>query len=331
MEFTEYTCPVCNKRFVNGDDVVVCPDCGAPHHRECWDKTERCFYAERHAAGFSFENAGSEETDSADNGENAAGKTLICPRCGAENAGTDFFCGTCGFPLNEKDKTEPPKTEQTQNRAHGTPFGFGSAGAPMYDPMAGMKSDEEIAPNVNVGEAAKFIGKNTPYYLLVFKRIKQFGSGKFNFSAFLFTGAFFIYRKMYVHGIILILAMIGITVGSTAITMSNTWMTQMEYNDLVTGIYGGTLGAGKMNMLMLSAGLSLLRYGIMVFSGLSANKLYYKHCAKNISLMKQNNKDGGLNKELETRGGVNLPMAISFFAAFAVIYELCNYYLLFQL
>ena len=68
MEFTEYTCPVCNKRFVNGDDVVVCPDCGAPHHRECWEKTERCFYAERHAAGFSFENAGSEETDSADNG-----------------------------------------------------------------------------------------------------------------------------------------------------------------------------------------------------------------------------------------------------------------------
>ena len=29
MEFTQYTCPVCDKRFENGDDVVVCPECGS--------------------------------------------------------------------------------------------------------------------------------------------------------------------------------------------------------------------------------------------------------------------------------------------------------------
>jgi len=38
-----------------------------------------------------------------------------------------------------------------------------------------------------------------------------------------------------------------------------------------------------------------------------------------------------LDKELEARGGVNLPMAISFFAAYLVIYELCNIYLFMQL
>ena len=35
MDFTKYTCPVCGETFQNGDDVVVCPECGAPHHREC--------------------------------------------------------------------------------------------------------------------------------------------------------------------------------------------------------------------------------------------------------------------------------------------------------
>ena len=38
MEFTEYKCPVCDKQFKKGDDVVVCPECGAPHHRECYEK-----------------------------------------------------------------------------------------------------------------------------------------------------------------------------------------------------------------------------------------------------------------------------------------------------
>ena len=30
MEFSEYKCPVCNETFKSGDDVVVCPECGAP-------------------------------------------------------------------------------------------------------------------------------------------------------------------------------------------------------------------------------------------------------------------------------------------------------------
>ena len=30
MEFTQYNCPVCETEFENGDDVVVCPECGTP-------------------------------------------------------------------------------------------------------------------------------------------------------------------------------------------------------------------------------------------------------------------------------------------------------------
>ena len=44
MEFTQYNCPVCEKKFENGDDIVVCPECGTPHHRECYDSLGRCFY-----------------------------------------------------------------------------------------------------------------------------------------------------------------------------------------------------------------------------------------------------------------------------------------------
>ncbi len=49
--YTGYRCPVCGKAFAQGDDVVVCPDCGAPHHRECYRSLGRCAYEEKHAAG----------------------------------------------------------------------------------------------------------------------------------------------------------------------------------------------------------------------------------------------------------------------------------------
>lgn len=330
MEFTQYTCPVCENRFENGDDVVVCPECGAPHHRECWEELGHCFYEERHGEGFSFEDAADGDGE---NGDSAA-ETVVCQRCGAENEKTNFYCGTCGYPMHAEDRTEQTNAQQTQNQppySQGMPFGFGATGNPMYDPMAGMNSEEEIADGVKVGEAAKFIGKNTPYYLQVFRRIRQFGSGKFNFSAFLFTGAYFLYRKMYVPGVLLMLARIGIVVGSTALALSNSWMGTMQYSELMNGIYNNTLGAEKMTVLMISAGLSLLRFGLMAFSGLSANKLYHSHCMNHIRQIKQDCSDGNLNKELEAKGGVNLPMAISFFASYLVIYEICNMYLFFQL
>jgi hypothetical protein len=36
------SCPVCTKSFREGDDIVVCPDCGTPHHRACYSEIGRC-------------------------------------------------------------------------------------------------------------------------------------------------------------------------------------------------------------------------------------------------------------------------------------------------
>ena len=55
MDFEGIKCPVCNIEFKDGDDIVVCPECGTPHHRECYEKENRCFYDSRHGEGFSFE------------------------------------------------------------------------------------------------------------------------------------------------------------------------------------------------------------------------------------------------------------------------------------
>ena len=48
MNYTNYKCPVCNNQFVEDDDIVVCPECGTPHHRECYIQNGKCANADKH-------------------------------------------------------------------------------------------------------------------------------------------------------------------------------------------------------------------------------------------------------------------------------------------
>ncbi len=52
--FENTECPVCKTRFEEGDDVVVCPDCGTPHHRACYSLTGKCVNSGLHETGFNF-------------------------------------------------------------------------------------------------------------------------------------------------------------------------------------------------------------------------------------------------------------------------------------
>ena len=211
MEFTEYKCPVCDKQFKKGDDIVVCPECGAPHHRECYEKEGHCHFADKHGADFSFEKEQLEEAEQQAE-QDAKDGVVLCKRCGAENPKEMFYCCSCGAPLYGDDKNNP-NFQQNQNNGQPNPnfnqnqgmppFGvpFGQANPQMaaaFDPMAGMKSDEPLVDDITAGEAAKFIGKNTPYYLRIFNFINKFKKSRFN-------GRFCLYfiasgMEIYLHG-----------------------------------------------------------------------------------------------------------------------------------
>lgn len=46
--FKGIECPVCLAAFGENDDIVVCPDCGAPHHRHCYKELSACKHAALH-------------------------------------------------------------------------------------------------------------------------------------------------------------------------------------------------------------------------------------------------------------------------------------------
>ncbi len=57
FKYMNEKCPVCHKTFAETDDVVVCPDCGAPHHRDCWNEVQHCAYEHKHGEGFHWESS----------------------------------------------------------------------------------------------------------------------------------------------------------------------------------------------------------------------------------------------------------------------------------
>ena len=72
------TCPVCGEKFKDGDDAVLCPDCGTPYHRECWQKPGGCLHQAEHAAGFEWQPEPA--------GGSADAEDAVCPNCGTHNA-----------------------------------------------------------------------------------------------------------------------------------------------------------------------------------------------------------------------------------------------------
>ncbi len=126
MRYSGIECVLCHNTFNEKDDVVVCPVCGAPHHRECWMKENRCAYDERHTEGFVWEFPKQPQNDEAEqkkvqsaadfvfkNGEGV----IICPECKAANFANDTFCRRCRKPIaqNNMNTNQSDSSNENQN------------------------------------------------------------------------------------------------------------------------------------------------------------------------------------------------------------------------
>ncbi len=188
-------CPVCHEVFKEGDDIVVCPDCGTPCHRACWARAGGCVHAAEHAAGFEWQPGGGTAADG------------VCPNCGTHNAPGAAYCAHCGVPLTGAART-PGGPGPIYERG-------GPAQAPSRDEprMAAYTAGadggiyrREIGPDdaidgIKARDWASYVGRSSPYYLMQFFRMsatrRKLGV---SFSVLLFGPAYFFYRKMWREG-----------------------------------------------------------------------------------------------------------------------------------
>ena len=111
-------CFSCGEVFKDGDDIVVCPDCGTPYHRACYQKEGKCINTELH------ENEGSWSA------RDPKGENIRCSRCGFENTPDRQVCRQCGLPLSEEGQSYDARR-------------MSAFGQPELDPE---KSGEEVRP-----------------------------------------------------------------------------------------------------------------------------------------------------------------------------------------
>lgn len=330
MDYTGKKCPVCSRKFTSDDDVVVCPKCGAPYHRECYEKEGKCIFADLHRDNEAWH----DETENTES-QRETEKTKQCKFCKHMNSENAVYCEKCGHSFIEYPNMYGDDENQDPNFG-GFPGYMG--GMPLQiDLMSGVKPEEDF-DGVTGEEIAKYVKSNTIYYMGIFKRIKDKGKSRFNFAALLFGGGWMLYRKQYLLGTIFTLIMAFLEIASNFVMAfysasilngvaevlksqyANGYTFDIFMNELMTR------SADQVIVALLPYVMSFLNFAIMIVLGFTANRIYYKHTIKQIKRIKaqQNSEEMNENGEvieshdakkklhaiLLEKGGTNVALAV---------------------
>lgn len=253
--FENKLCPVCRSRFNDKAEVVVCPVCGTPHHRACYNINGKCALEELHEKGWSWNGKLPDEV----------GETE--PALAGENIGEQFDEHHAEYPSGVPNGS----SENLIGREFDIPEGlFG-----MEDPFAeirGSFSDKEIGEDgVSMHELITYASTSIYHYGSAFRRFRGHTDGKkrftsFNFSSGIFAPVFQFYRRMNFIGVItLILLLIPSVI----------YVTLPEQ----------VIQANGMKILYL------LEFAALIFKVLLCvfgDYIYYRHCIRSIVRFRKN-------------------------------------------
>ncbi|MBP3559631.1 MAG: DUF2628 domain-containing protein [Clostridia bacterium] len=303
MDFNKYSCPLCGQAFNDTDDVVVCPDCGTPHHRECWFNNGKCANSERHGIKepieVEFKQVETEENidNSTENGiekndENTSG-----------NAQVFGYFGNTNF--NENQGKEPPQ-KIVQD---------------IMDRLSNNSQEEVVIDNHKLSFFAAAIGKNQEYYLprfMLFEKVKKAFS--WNIAGFFVPLAWTLYRKMYkLSALIFAVYMVIFSISAVPLIGNEEYLnaTQeclQEDPQYATKILAYQTGSTDVTLTAKQAELYeimekieipvyiqvityILTIGLRIAMGVFGTYLYFKKLSKNISKAKEKARITGTTDE----------------------------------
>lgn len=288
-EFTGQECPICKKKFTAEDDVVVCPECGTPHHRSCWEVHGSCANAAHHAEGFEWAPARAPEQAKAP--EQGPAAQSAAPGNG-QNASFDYS----QLYGNNYTPPEPSAAEQ-------------DASAPGIDPNATI---EEIP----VSDWSHFIGKSSYLYMLLFKQMEMLHRrAVFSGSAAFFGPFYFAYRKAW-KPTILFTALMLLTSAPSLL-----YMMQLTGSPLAAGMSADLL-------YRLAASANVLNIAIMAVRGFYGFYMYKKSCIERINRIRAAYPDANQRQYvLRAQGGTSWTAVFVLFILLIVFSTLVGFLL----
>lgn len=298
-----YKCVVCGQKFDEKDDIVVCPECGTPYHRECYMKSGKCVNEELHKSGESWQ--GQKER------ENEKTEYKKCPYCETVNKPHTIICEHCGAPLVD-DLNKNMASGNAQGDSGGMNSAPGNGG--MYgntfafdpqDKCCGMNPDEEFE-SVKLKDIADFVKSNQIYYLPIFKKMKDTGQKiSLNIISFLFPQLYFANRKMWLWTAISILLSLVLSIPSIIYLM---------YEVNISGGIFNIINIESKGFELIYNATGYLSFAFKALMLMFSNWLYYRFSLKKI---KQNkiSEESGNAESLSAKGGTS---TAGIFIAFAI-------------
>jgi len=316
-------CCKCGKPFEAGDDIVVCPDCGAPYHRKCAKDMEQCVYAEKHGTDEAYkpkEERDKERMEAEKRKVDGRGE-LRCSRCGTLNGSNGLFCEVCGTPLQKqieqqyqevyRGQSEGEEAREPRERKNDEIPPFRSIPYnPYTTPFGGLNPDEEI-DGISVKELAIFLGQNSHYFLPRFKQMKEKNSNTWNWSAMIMSYYYLLFRKITWLGVLILLATIILSVPAML----------ANYDDFLHVYSPDTPSVFNEDFLFMMASVfNLLSIGIRVFLGMFVNRIYMNQVFRKIRQLKEKyGESGEYHSMLVKHGTVSVAWAVAVAVATVMI------------
>jgi len=283
-------CARCKAYLFNEDDIVYCPVCGAPHHRECYNALGHCALEELHGTELEYSKEKELEkieklSGNNDKSEktNESFETVTCRMCGEKYSKNSRSCPRCNAP-----------NFSAMN------------GFEYFDFLGGVPKDYKIAENVTADDAKRFVMANTHRYIPKFASLNKTKKISWNWFAFLFPSGWMISRKMFKNGIIA-----GVlTILATLITYP---LNLSLYN---LGVTSATTSAGLFLSLIealpkidafaivFAAVGGVADLAIRLFYAMFGDYLYKSHTISQITKIKSESDD--VDFSYRKKGGVNI-------------------------
>ena len=310
-----YGCPCegCGKPLTLQDDIVVCPDCGAPYHRTCYEKMGLCIHAPAHGAGYEWKFPYQDA------------QLRTCPACGERTLRSENVCRCCGAAL-PPESAEQPNDRAAASAEQNRDFDYsGMYRDEMYrnftekviDPVhrnvRAAFGKDELIDGVPYQDWVDFIGTAAPVYLNDYSQMQlRHSKISMSFSALLFGPFYFFYRKAWKPAFGFLAAELLLFV-PTLISMMQT-----TGSPLTAGISASALVA-------LSRIMSFLSFALMLVRGLYGKWLYRRSAAARIRRIRAEFPDPEQRRAvLNAQGGVSIAACIGAFILLMIVGSLCS-------
>ena len=278
LDIGKEKCAVCGAYLFEDDDVVHCPECGAPHHRECYLSLGHCGLAEFHGTEKQYKK--SEPTPKT---EPATEDTVFCGMCGQKYKKDAPSCPNCNAP------------------------NITTAGHRVVtiDLMGGVADDTDLGDGVTAKEAKQFVVGNTHRYLPKFLKFKHGRKASWNWLAFLTPCGWLLSRKMYLLGAIigaLEIALKMLTIPFQVAQSQLDLSAAQDYYERANMIIESISIIGIPSIVLAIVG-GLLAILVSVLFGVFGDYIYRNRVISSITEIKKSDLDQ--DEAFRKKGGVN--------------------------